>query len=162
MQLINLDAEFGIYGYIINVIGNNIALKMKFDTGANKTVISSQLIFGDMTQEQIDIIRKYCNEKVTPEIFTSASGHNIIGYPAILENVIIGDACIEHFFYYLILEDLENDRQIALLGNNFINCCEFSHQINGNIHLLHFDEEKYSISVNVVNTADLLDIFDPL
>ena len=94
----------------------------------------------------------------TPEIFTSASGHSLVGYPVCIKNVLIGNVLFPKFYYYLILDELEGNRAIALLGDNFIDCCRFEHYPHEEIKITGFDYDGYTIDGNTVSMDEICEV----
>ena len=155
MQLIEANAVNSSGCYKLPVRLHDNALVMKFDTGANKTVISAELIFGELTDEQRTNINKLCSNYCAHEVFTSASGHSFIAYPFFVANATIGKTEIPRLNCYLIVDKLFDDRKVALLGKDFIDYCSFSHEFCGDIIIESFDELKYDIRNNETTTANV-------
>jgi hypothetical protein len=114
---------------------------MKFDTGAINTVISlKRMVCGK--EYYIKRINKYIADRgnVIRKIFFSASGHELIGYLCKASFVEISGSMVNVFYYYLILD---GERDISLLGNDFISACDFNHKRLQSIRIDYFDEKAY-------------------
>ncbi len=53
---------------------------------------------------------------------------------------MVASELFEDFYYYLVLD---NDRIIALLGEDFLDNCGYHHIPHGDIEIEAFDEESY-------------------
>ena len=136
----------------------NHTYTIKFDTGANKTAISAEIIFGTLTDQKLEAIKKLFEGKVQPEICYSASGHEIMVYPVVSNNVIIGGCEFPYFYYYLVLDRLKENRKIALLGDNFIDCCGLTKKPHEDIIINEFDVENYRISSMHLSMNEIMEM----
>ena len=94
------------------------------------------------------------------KVFKSASGDEMIGYMVDAKNTTIGDTTLDHFYYYLIPQ---NKRQVALVGNDFLDFCSYSHDICGNIKINTIDMEKYKDSVkDSISVDEVISIIDEI
>ena len=75
-----------------------------------------------------------------------------------MTDITIGDCMFDKFFYYLIVDKLHKKRKIALLGDDFIDCCGFSKEPHGDIIITKFDFSSYHIGNNSLSTDELLSI----
>lgn len=73
-------------------------------------------------------------------------------------NVKICGLNLEHFYYYLVPQ---NKRAVALLGNDFLRYCEYTHKIEGNIYITKIDMDAYKryydSAISVDELAELID-----
>ena len=160
MQSTNIIVYRGKNFFGVPIIAKTMSFAIKFDTGASNTVLSIDKIWGDKTLGQLSGLKSFIEKKtIAPKEFQSASGHSFLAYPACMENVIIGSYMFEKFYYYLVIEKLHNDRQIALLGDDFIDCCGFEKNPHGNIVISQFDFSSYKIETNSLSTEEILSIF---
>ena len=75
-------------------------------------------------------------------------------------NVTIGNYKIEHFYYYFIPQ---NKRPIALLGNDFLRFCEYTHKIEGNIYITKIDMVAYkSYYENAIDIDEISALIDEM
>lgn len=119
-------------------IGNNSLITIKFDTGAINTVIGIRTLFKYMSiNDKTKLLNAFENSGIESEPFHSASGDELIGYPCIVHNVEISGEKVKNFCFYLIIN---TDRPIALLGDDFISCCDFSHNKHEDIIINDFDD----------------------
>lgn len=159
MQSTNIVAIRGDGLFGVPIICENMSFALKFDTGACETVISIEKILGKITDEQRAKIKEYIlSENATSKDFRSASGDSFVGYATNIKNVFIGQCKFECFYYYLVIDKMKDDKQIALLGDNFIDCSDFSHKSHGNIVITGFDFDSYGISSNCLSTDEILDL----
>ncbi len=157
MQSTNIIAYRGQGFFGIPIIGNTSSFAIKFDTGAANTVISIEKISGDLTDEQLKKIKDYITSRgICPKEFKSASGHPFYAYPAYMTNIVIGSHLFNTFFYYIIVDRLHDNRKLALLGDDFIDCCGFSREPHGNIIINKFDFSTYHLRDNAISTDDIL------
>ena len=147
----------GFFG--VPIIGRGSSFAIKFDTGATKSVISIEKITGDLTNKQKVFIRDYIADRnVKSEKLKSASGHLFNAYPAYTKDVTIGNHLFERFYYYLVVESLHQGRKIALLGDDFIDCCGFSREPHGDIIISKFDFSSYDMRTSMVSTDEILSL----
>lgn len=159
MQSINITAyrRNGFFG--IPIIGNISSFAIKFDTGAANTVVSIEKITGNLSDRQLSDVRRFIEGKrISPKEFRSASGHSFSAYPAYLSDVIIGNCQFDRFYYYLVAEPLYDNRKIALLGDDFIDCCGFSREPHGDILIKEFDFSRYVVRHMTISTDEILSI----
>ena len=159
MQSTNIIAyrRDGFFG--IPIIGETSSFAIKFDTGASKSVISVEKITGTLSNNQMASIKSFIATKnVSPEEFKSASGHPFNAYPAFMKNITIGDQLFEKFYYYLVVEKLHNKRMIALLGDDFIDCCSITKEPHGDIIISKFDFSSYYTESNMISTDEILSL----
>lgn len=70
--------------------------------------------------------------------FESASGHVMKGYWIKATDVVVDSTYIKEF-YYVLLIDVE--KRVALLGDDFIAGCSFTHSAGNDILITAFDAE---------------------
>ena len=106
-------------------------MPLKYDTGAKCSVISAGMFDDTLTDEGLTQIKNYCETNSNhKERFISASGHTFDGYLITAHDVKIGKTHMQEFRYYLVVE---NQRDIALLGFDFIDNCEGSFEPHSDI-----------------------------
>ena len=119
--------------------GDGTAVIMKFDTGAVRSVISIWSLFQYLSINTINNLRDgFEKAGIKPKDFSSASGNELKGYPCVIHNARLKGTLIKDFCFYLILD---SRRKTALLGDDFIACCDFHHSINGDIIIDDFDNK---------------------
>ena len=127
--------------YTLPIDINGKIFSIKFDPGANQSVISVDFLTDDLSEEQRKRFIELVKSKHTPRgDFVSASGRSFQGYLVHAKNVLVGGELFADFYYYLILE---NDRILALLGEDFLENCGYSHEPHGDIKITTFDFESY-------------------
>lgn len=122
-------------------LNKGIYIPMKFDTGAINTVISlKRLIYGNAYY--IEKINEYITNRrnIERKIFFSASGHELTGYLCKASSIEISGSKVKNFYYYIVID---GDRDISLLGNDFIAACDFHHYRYQCIEICYFDEKTY-------------------
>ncbi len=67
----------------------------------------------------------------------------MFAYATYAENVYIGELLLKKFYYYLVVDKLDNNKQIALLGDDFLECCKFTKEPHGSIAITEFDNDCY-------------------
>ncbi len=117
-------------------------VQMFFDTGASRTVITLHELLRpyEYAKHKDKIIRQLENSfylRVEPR---SASGDKITGYLCYLNNVQLDDGTIDSFYFFLVPNEKSQD---SLLGNDFLHCCDYVHDANGDIVIKSFDSESY-------------------
>ena len=124
---------------------------LAFDTGAVCTVVSIE----SLTKEYVDKLAlcQKLDQRVKRRRFLSASGTEMHGYLVCAEKVSLSNYPVDRFYYYLITD--VND-EVALLGNDLLSCCKFSHEKMGDIEVLDFDQSLYQKTYSgAVKDADL-------
>ena len=140
-------------------LGSSVPV-LKWDTGAKYTVISAGMLDDNISQESIERLIAYCEENSRyKEKFISASGDPIKGYLVTVHDARIGSAILRNFRYYLVIE---NKRDIALLGYDFIDCCKRSADAHGDILISEFDDEGYGALDDAMENDDLISFIDSL
>lgn len=56
-----------------------------------------------------------------------------------LHDIRLSDVCIKEFYFYLALDV---NRPVSLLGDDFISCCKFEHEIGSDIIIHRYDEDR--------------------
>jgi len=125
------------YFYLSEVVDKDI--KVKFDTGAAASIITSKALgIGAVQSEHIaDYIDK---KRITKRLFKSATDTEFCGYLCSCSDVKINGVPLKKFYFYLVLNDSVNK---ALLGDDFISCCTFSHQPQSDICITAIDMDSY-------------------
>lgn len=127
--------------YMLPIDLNGRIFSIKFDPGAEQTVISVDFLTDGLSEDQKKKIIELIKSRHTPNgDFVSASGAPFKGYLVHARNVMVGNEVFDDFFYYLILE---NNRIVALLGEDFLENCGYRHLPHGNIEINTFDNEAY-------------------
>lgn len=161
MISLNAIAERDCASYTIDIDIMDYVLDVKWDTGAANTVISLGAIDDEISFADFTTFKNYCEQhysKVRKE-FTSASGGSFYGYPISVNEVKIGGKKIPSFLFYLVLE---NKRDIALLGFDFIDRCSFSHKADSNITLSEFNESGYGEFEGAMGSDEFISLIDSL
>lgn len=146
--------------YRVNMRIGSVLLPVKYDTGAKYTVISAKVFNSELTDENLSEINNYCEKKCNnKERFISASGHSFYGYLVEAHNVKMGNTLLESFRYYLVVE---NKRDIALLGFDFIDSCKGSFEPHKDIVISEFDEEDYNTTDGAMDNDEVITFIDSL
>lgn len=133
---------------------------LKFDTGAEYTVISARMLDGSLTEEQLNDFEDYCEKHSRHKgHLISASGDPITGYPVTAHDVVIDDSVLPVFHYYLVLE---NKREIALLGFDFIDRCECRHRPRSHFVISAFDDAEYHDFEGAMQNDEVVAFIDSL
>lgn len=130
-------------------------VSIKFDTGATDTIITTGALGFDDIQA-VKLLKSIKGKKLKQTTFTSASNDSFTGYSCYCDDLRIGDVEIKRFYYYIVF----NDKPKALLGDDFISCCIFSHGYKGDIVVTAFNyegyEKQYISSENSMNIFEVL------
>jgi len=147
--------------YLIDFEMGSFFFPIKLDTGAKHTVISVGSFDDGLTPAKLEYIKEYCEKHIScKERFISASGDPFWGYLTEVDSVRIGSSIFHDFKFYLVVE---NKRDIALLGFDFIDKCKSLHEPNGNYILSKFDEKSYKKEhQKALNTNKLISFMDSL
>ena len=159
MQSTNIIAYRKQGYFTIPIIGRTNSFAIKFDTGAIESVVSIETITGTLSDIQRKAVKQYISDKnIAPKEFKSASGHPFYAYPSYMSNIVIGECMFDKFFYYLVVDKLHKKRKIALLGDNFIDCCGFAKEPHGDIVISKFDFSSYHTDNNALSTDEIMSI----
>ena len=135
-----------------NIDKDGDILEMKFDSGAVNSIITLPML----TDCKLD--RKKLEEnlqnKTVSRIFHSASGNQMKGYLVCVRNAIISGTVLEEFYYFLVTNV---EYSVALMGDDFISCCRFSHEPKQDILVDQFLKADYGIGINKRIHEDELD-----
>lgn len=133
------DRESANYEIPISINGQDIMLK--FDTGASSSIISFNYFKENISNEVIDIVVNYCEKNCKiKQSFIASTGDSMIGYLVDAGQIKMGKNILPHFYYYFIPK---NNKCVALLGNDFLHYCEYSHKICGDIIISNIDMNEY-------------------
>ena len=147
-----------VYEVLVNL--GKFAPSLKWDTGAKYTVISARALDKNLSDEAITQMKVYCERNHKhKEQFVSASGDPIYGYLSHTRNAVLDATVLKDFHYYLVLE---NKRDIALLGYDFIDNCDRSANAHGDIIVTGFDSRGYGTTGDVLETDELIALIDSL
>ena len=141
MIKVDITANNVASSYRVPMILGESILGIKWDSGAKYTVISVKVLNSDLSGEDLERIMQYCDAHSNHrEQFISASGHSFDGYLVTARDVTIGNTVFPEFHYYLVVE---NQRDVALLGYDFTDCCKSSHDPHSDIIVTEFDDASY-------------------
>lgn len=142
------------YFYLSELVDKDI--KVKFDTGAGATILTAKALGIDGTQ--LESIKNHVKKKNIPKkLFKSATDTEFYGYLCSSSDVKMNDVLIKRFYFYLVLN---NDVNKALLGDDFISCCTFSHQPQSDIIITTIDVDLYVSSYQ--DDIDCIDVSEVL
>ena len=127
----------GYYVYLKDAAGE-INTSLTFDTGAVCTVLSVEALTADPVDKAA--LCEKLDQRLACRRFLSASGTEMHGYLVCAEGMKLSDYPIDKFYYYLIVDV---DDVLALLGDDLLSCCEFSHRKKTDIEVSGFDEPLY-------------------
>ena len=149
-------------GAVYEVVANlgKFTPSLKWDTGAKYTVISARTLEKTISDSAIELIKTHCEKKhKRKERFVSASGDPFYGYLSHSEKAVIDETELQDFYYYLVLE---NKRDVALLGDDFIGNCKGSFEPHGDIIVTGFDEKGYVNQDRALESDELISLIDSL
>jgi len=144
-------------------------IPLKFDTGAVNTVISLNTLLAnkgiDVESDEAKLLKENFRTSLRPDIskkiFYSASGNDMIGFLCHSKNVKLSGYEVKNFYYYMVYNI---DKQIALLGDDFISCCHFNHESNSDIVITYFNSTLYESKCKrtSLDTDEVFEIFDKI
>lgn len=141
----NIIAEHNGAAYNLTLdnitVESDTAIYIKFDTGANATVISIETLLKATTLTKEELIEKLMCRKRTINTFKSASGHDINTILCCAKNVFLSGVELDRLYFWLAI-DMGIPK--ALLGDDFISCCSFSHNVGGDIFINRLDRNLYN------------------
>ena len=147
------SAYWSGYGYIVYLkdTGGKVNAALAFDTGAVCTVLSIASLTGNTIDKEA--LCKKLEQRTRRRRFRSASGTDMHGYLVCADNMSLSDYPVQLFFYYLIVDV---DDAVALLGNDLISCCDFTHKDGDDIKVSSFNQLRYQNAYSgAVKDADL-------
>lgn len=146
--------------YRLSLDMGDYSASLKWDTGAKYTVISIGALVKGFSTDAIEKLKEYCevNSK-SKEQFISATGHAFWGYQVKTDRAVLGETELNEFYYYLVIE---NQRDIALLGFDFIDNCRRLAESHGDISITGFDDEKYRLGSDGMNSEDVIAFIESL
>lgn len=130
-------------------------VSVKFDTGASDTIITTGAL--GLNSIQADTLLKSIQDRnLKARKFMSASDNCFDGYLCCCSDLRIGEIQIKKFYYYIVF----NDTPKALLGDDFISCCIFSHGFQSDIVVTSFNFKEYEKQgANDVQTMNVFEVF---
>ena len=152
----------GYYLGISNLHSNaDEEIDAKFDTGASATVFTISSLYDGVDSAKAGHLRKYVLDNgLRTHIFQSASGTEMFAVKCYKDDVCIGRIKFDRFYYWLVfLVDIDK----ALLGDDFIKHCTFSHADKSDILISSFNMESYvayqgSCEDKIMSSLDVLEI----
>ena len=147
--------------YDIPITIGNQETHIKFDPGASSGVISLLFFREELTEEKIQKVISFCEmkENSIKRTFSSSAGKNdMTGYLVDAGQISVDNIKLDHLYYYFIPQ---NGRSLGLLGNDFLHCCKYSHEICGDIIISEIDTNAYYNSfMNAISGKELTDYID--
>lgn len=160
MQSTNIIAKrTGNFFAVTLNIGKQV-LSVKFDTGACNTVISAEVLYGELDNKRKECFKRYCKQRgVIPKPFEVTTGNIMKGFPVLFENVEVNGTAFSQFYCYIIV-DIDGNRKgkvkkFALLGDDFLDCCGYSHNPHEDIKIFCFDKEGYSLKGSIMSGQEI-------
>lgn len=139
-------------------INKDIDIDIKFDTGASATIVTLTTINDKATEEDCLKLKELIKTgNYITNTFKSATDDELVGIKCYKDNVDIGGIHFDRFYYWLIPTVKYNK---ALLGDDFIKCCQFTHNIKSDIVITAFSIQDYilnNISGGALSEAQLLE-----
>ena len=131
-------------------------VSIKFDTGATDTIITTGALGLDDIQSAV-LLKSIENRNIKKNRFTSASNDSFVGYSCYCDDLKIGDVELKRFYYYIVF----NDKPKALLGDDFISCCIFSHGYKSDIVVTSFNFKEYERQcISIENSVDIFEVLN--
>lgn len=140
--------------YLLTLHTNKVDTPIKFDTGAIKSFLTLAALGGFNEADANEIrLQTYLSNRYKIANVNSASNVSMRTIMSCLSNVSIGNITLNKF--YFVLNPVVSYRK-ALLGADFIQFCEFSHDINKDIKISRFDIMKYSRMKRLDNSNQVI------
>lgn len=117
-------------------------LKLIFDTGAADTIISTSSLYTSRMCAEADKLEwdSACSRRILAK---SAFGDSYYAYRVCLNRIRLSGAVLDNFYCYLVPDASVS---VALLGNDFLNYCRYSHDNMGRDIDFHLDKDAYEAS----------------
>ncbi len=135
-------------------------IKFKFDTGASNTTITVNSLFtNSLVSAKVILYFKKCRDekKYLFNDFRSASGDYMSGVLCSIDNFTFTGFSPFKFYFYLIFSTAY---QKALLGVDFIECCDFNCKPRENIEIENFHDSMYSAMFGITAKTHAIDVND--
>lgn len=151
--------SYGKATYYAGAINNRLGLRTlaKFDSGASVSIIGLARFDNRINNIRfIEEFEKYAQRhKVVEEEYTVANGEKIATYPCIMNLISVDGTVISNFMFRIILDGKANK---FLIGDDFISCCKFNHEIGGAIEISEFSQSRYNLKHNkeMINLEEIL------
>ena len=100
-------------------------------------------------------------KKITSNIFAKHTDHGFLISMKLQEKMIslkFDTGAARTVLSLGILFNEMTDEKRALLGDNFIDCCEFSHDSHHNIVIRGFDSAAYGMESNWINSDEISEL----
>ena len=160
MNNLNVVAKREASSYRVPIDIDDRVFTIKFDSGATDTVISARVFSNSLKESDLARFTEYCEEHSQHnKEFISATGHTFKGYLVTAHNVRLGKSVLPDFRYYLVVE---SERDIALLGFDFIDKCRCSHDPGRHFYLTGFDVESYGADIGAMENDEVVAFMDSL
>lgn len=140
--IVKYNESYNAYDTLLRFPRNFNRVRMFFDTGASKTIITLQefLRHREYAKHKDEIIKQLENSSYLRVEPRSASGDKITGYLCHLNNIQLDKQTVKSFYFFLVPNEKSQD---SLLGNDFLHYCNYAHDANGDIVIESFDLKSY-------------------
>ena len=141
--------EYHNHSYHLNIVNihgdEDVDVAAKFDTGAVVTFFTLSALYYDIDADKALRLENGIRSKsgILTGQFRSASGADMFAVKCHKDNVTIGNIHFDKFYYWLA-PSIENNK--ALLGDDFVAFCDFSHKFQDDIVIRDFDFQSYEDS----------------
>lgn len=165
MPLLVLKESNDLIFFILRGLMGDSGLFFLFDTGAICPVVGVNIFFvknnnpdySSNTAALAKILRdEIKTQKILPrpKPLKTANNQNVTTYPCICHNVSISITPERDFYFDISFDEIS----IPLLGSSFIDDCDYSHAINGNINITGIKEQAGSDYYKGLNILEFDDI----
>lgn len=142
---IRYDKSKRIYYKIVNRFSKEFSsVTFKFDTGAVNSVITVGSLFPatDLAERAVLYAKELTDKNVgISESFYSVSGDSTDGILCYVPNFRFSDDSLVFDFYFYLITSTAYRK--ALLGVDFISCCDFSCEVGKDIIIEKFHDSRY-------------------
>ena len=93
----------------------------------------------------------------------------MMGYPVAFDKVEVNGVLFPQFYCYVVVDipqtnssqqkGSRNAKRFALLGDDFLDCCGYSHEPHSDIKIYSFDEKGYSLKGRMMTGKEISELF---
>lgn len=138
-------------------------INFKFDTGATDTMITVNALFTNskMAKKAVWFLNRCYNnkEKYASKCLRAAFGDKMKGILCSIDDFTFTGLESFKFYFYLIFSTANPK---ALLGVDFIGCCDFNHNVEQDIEITKFHSGVYPGMFSIRDKARAIDIIELL
>lgn len=159
---IHYSKDYKTYTFWIgSLLADFPSITFKFDTGANYSVINVSSLFPsiDLAERTILYVKELTDKKkCISGSFRSVSGNSTDGILCYVPNFRFNEeSSVFNFYFYLIISTAYKK---ALLGVDFISCCDFSYEVGKDIIIEKFHDSRYKSALRLEEKEKAVSVSD--